>query len=77
MLALEASCENEDTILERLEQNLQEASADEQRYKLSLSVGVVRFDPRQNVSLGDLLEKADKAMYEQKNAHPKMRMSRS
>jgi diguanylate cyclase (GGDEF)-like protein len=77
VLALEASCENEDTILERLEQNLQEASADEQRYKLSLSVGVVRFDPRQNASLGDLLEKADKAMYEQKNAHPKMRMSRS
>jgi diguanylate cyclase (GGDEF)-like protein len=77
VLALEASCENEETILERLQHNLQEASAEEQRYKLSLSVGVVRFDPRHNVSLEDLLEKADKAMYEQKNAHPKMRMSRS
>ncbi len=77
VLALEASCENEETILERLEQNLQEASAEERRYKLSMSVGAVRFDPRHNVSLEDLLEKADKAMYEQKNAHPKMRMSRS
>jgi diguanylate cyclase (GGDEF)-like protein len=76
VLALEASCENEETILERLEQNLQEVSAEERRYKLSLSVGVVRFDPRQNVSLGDLLEKADKAMYEQKHAHPKMRIGR-
>ena len=77
VLALEASCEDEGTILRRLEENLQNASADERRYKLSLSVGVVRFDPKNNMALGDLLEKADRAMYEQKNAHPELRMSRT
>jgi diguanylate cyclase (GGDEF)-like protein len=76
VLALEASRGDEGTILRRLEQNLQDASADERRYKLSLSVGVVRFDPKNDMALGDLLEKADKAMYEQKNAHPELRMSR-
>lgn len=77
VLALEASCEDEGTILRRLERNLEEASADEGRYKLSLSVGVVRFDPKNNVSLGDLLEKVDRAMYERKSAHTKLRMSRT
>ena len=77
VLALEASYENEETILGRLEESLQKECAEETRYKLSLSVGVVRFDPKHSESLGDLMAKADRAMYEQKNAHPKMRMSRT
>jgi diguanylate cyclase (GGDEF)-like protein len=75
VLALEASCEDENAILSRLKENLKEASAEESRYQLSMSVGVVRFDPRQNVSLGNLLAKADQAMYAEKNAHPKKRVS--
>ena len=76
VLALEASCEDEYRILRRLEENLDEAGAEQPRYRLSMSVGAVRFDPKHNVSLGDLLSKADQAMYAQKGAHPKMWMSR-
>jgi GGDEF domain-containing protein len=49
---------------------------EETRYKLSLSVGVARFDPKGNESLEDLLAKADEAMYEQKSAQPKAWVSR-
>ncbi len=76
VLALEASCQDQDAILRRLEGHLQEASAQEPRYKLSLSAGVARFDPKHSVSLGDLLARADRAMYEQKSTHPKMWMGR-
>jgi len=76
VLALEASCEDQDAILRRLEGHLQKLSAEEPRYKLSLSVGAARFDPKDSVSLGDLLAKADRAMYEQKNTRSKPWMSR-
>ena len=77
VLALEASCQDQDMILRRLEGQLQKASAEEPRYKLSLSVGVARFDPKHSVSLLDLLARADQAMYEQKSTHAKMWMSRT
>jgi diguanylate cyclase (GGDEF)-like protein len=76
VLALEASGQDQDAILRRLESHLQEASAQEPRYKLSLSTGVARFDPKHSLSLGNLLARADRAMYEQKTTHPKMWMSR-
>ncbi len=76
VLALEASYKDQEAILRRLEGQLQKVSAGEPRYKLSLSVGVARFDPKHSVSLGDLLAKADLAMYEQKSTHPKMWMGR-
>lgn len=75
VLALEASCQDRDAILRRLEGHLQEESAEEPRYKLSLSTGVARFDPKHCVSLADLLARADRAMYEQKSSHPKTWMS--
>ncbi|HEV7968613.1 MAG TPA: GGDEF domain-containing protein [Candidatus Acidoferrales bacterium] len=76
VLALEASAHDNETILRRLQKHLQEASVEETRYKLSLSVGVARFDPKGNESLEDLLAKADEAMYEQKSAQPKAWVSR-
>ncbi len=76
VLALEASCQDQDAILRRLESHLEEASAEEPRYNLSLSAGVARFDPKHGASLGDLLARADRAMYEQKSTHPKMWMGR-
>ena len=76
VLALEASCQDQDAILRRLEGHLQKLSAEEPRYKLSLSVGAARFDPKDRVMLGDLLAKADRAMYEQKNTRSKPWMSR-
>jgi len=76
VLALEASCQDQDAILRRLEGHLQKASAEEPRYKLSVSVGAARFDSKNSGSLEGLLAKADQAMYEQKSAHCKMRLSR-
>jgi diguanylate cyclase (GGDEF)-like protein len=66
ILALEATCENREVILRRLTQNLQKVSAGESRYKLSLSIGMARFDPKRPISLGKLISGADEAMYEQK-----------
>jgi diguanylate cyclase (GGDEF)-like protein len=76
VLALEASGEEHGAILQRLEQHLQEASA-EQRYKLSLSIGMVKFDPRRDASLGDLLSRADRAMYEEKRSASKVWTSKA
>ena len=72
ILALEASCENREVILSRLEKNLKGSNADESRYELSISVGVSRFDPKHPVSLGKLIATADEAMYEDKKMRPKL-----
>lgn len=70
VLALEASAQHEAAILYRLEKSLKKAKADESRYELSLSVGVARFDPHKAVALGELMEQADRNMYEQKRKRP-------
>jgi diguanylate cyclase (GGDEF)-like protein len=70
ILALETSSQTQEVILRRLEKGLKKANASEPRYELSLSVGVARYEPQRGVSLGDLLAKADQAMYEKKrNKH--------
>ena len=66
VLAVEASCQNQEVILRRLERSLRKSNADESRYQLSLSVGVARLDPKHFVSVGELLAQADQAMYEEK-----------
>jgi len=66
VLALEASAEDQALLLHRLEKNLEKSNFNETRYELSLSVGVARFDPQHALSLGDLIEHADRDMYEQK-----------
>lgn len=66
VLALEATCQNQEAILRRLEKSLRKSNADESRYQLSLSVGVARFDPRHSASIGELIEQADQAMYQEK-----------
>jgi two-component system cell cycle response regulator len=73
ILALEATCQNQEAILRRLEKSLRKSNADESRYQLSLSVGVARFDPKHFVSVGELIEQADVAMYQEKKkkAHPR------
>jgi len=72
VLALEAACENREVILRRLEENLSNSSIEETRYRLSLSVGMARFDPKRPVSLGKLISTADEAMYEHKKKRPKL-----
>jgi diguanylate cyclase (GGDEF)-like protein len=72
VLALEATCENREVILRRLEKNLKGPNGNESRYKLTLSVGMARFDPKNPVSLGELIATADEAMYEEKKSRPKV-----
>jgi diguanylate cyclase (GGDEF)-like protein len=72
-LALETSGEDEGIILHRLKESIKKSNADESRYDLSLSVGVALFDPERPISLGELMEKADRDMYQQKRNRPKLR----
>lgn len=73
VLAVETSTQYQKTILARLEKSLKKSNARESGYKLSLSVGVARFDPRDSLSLGELMARADLSMYEQKGRRTKPR----
>lgn len=75
VLALEAACENRKVILRRLDENLSASSSGESRYKLSLSIGVARFDPDRPAPLAKLVSMADDAMYEQKRYRLKLKAS--
>jgi diguanylate cyclase (GGDEF)-like protein len=75
ILALEAGSQNQEAICRRLEHCLKKAHGSERRYHLSLSVGAARFDPKHAVPLGELMNQADRAMYEQKRLRQKMRPS--
>ena len=66
VLAIEASDRDEATILARFDRYLNTISAAEAESKLSLSVGVARFDYRTPESIAELMARADQAMYEQK-----------
>ncbi|MGC2671796.1 MAG: GGDEF domain-containing protein [Candidatus Acidiferrum sp.] len=66
VLAVEASGHSEATIKTRLFECLESKSAEQHSYEISLSLGVARFDPRNRTSIGELMVKADQAMYEQK-----------
>ncbi|MBN1834291.1 MAG: GGDEF domain-containing protein [Spirochaetales bacterium] len=58
-------------LLERLARNLEAHNRKVTRpYPFSISVGFAYFDPKQPVSLGELLIQADKAMYERKGRRP-------
>ncbi|HKR00974.1 MAG TPA: diguanylate cyclase [Pyrinomonadaceae bacterium] len=67
VLALAASNENAETIKARLQEKIHDFNARrELAYDLSMSVGIVLLDPSSNLSIEDLLRKADAAMYEHK-----------
>lgn len=71
-LALEASRETELVIVERLKNNLKQASAGESRYALAVSIGTARFNPLRPVALEQLMEQADQSMYRvKKSRHAK------
>jgi diguanylate cyclase (GGDEF)-like protein/PAS domain S-box-containing protein len=53
--------------LSRLQENIKKLNADpDQNYELSLSIGSVEYDPASQLTLDDLIRKADKLMYEEK-----------
>jgi len=66
VLAIEAAGHCEATIKARLLECLQSIPPEQSPYDISLSFGVARFDPRNRMSIGEMLAKADQAMYEQK-----------
>ncbi len=66
VLAVEASGHSEATITTRLFECLKSISAEPSRYEISISMGLARFDPSSRTSIGELMAKADQAMYEQK-----------
>ena len=68
ILANEASEDSQKHIWARLKEHLCAEGSRDPRYSLSLSIGVARFDPRGAVTLEELLEYADQAMYEAKRA---------
>jgi diguanylate cyclase (GGDEF)-like protein len=65
-LAIEASDHCEATIMARFRETLETLSAQEPRYRLSLSVGVVRVTPSNTSCIEELMLQADQAMYQVK-----------
>jgi diguanylate cyclase (GGDEF)-like protein len=66
MLAMEATIQNERAIHDRLQESLRRLNSGEQRYALSLSIGVTRFDPRHPATVEQLIAEADQKMYAEK-----------
>jgi diguanylate cyclase (GGDEF)-like protein len=62
-LAIEVSDCCETTIMARFRETLETLSAQEPRYRLTLSVGVVRITPSNTSSIEELMIEADQAMY--------------
>ncbi|MFB3895535.1 MAG: PAS domain S-box protein [bacterium] len=66
-LAIESKETTVDQIMARLQEHLNALNTFGKRaYQLSLSIGIMRYDPNQPVSLETLVEQGDKLMYEQK-----------
>ena len=67
VLAIETNGVPAEILITRLQQSLEVRNArKERRYKLSLSVGLARYDPELPCSIDELLARADRAMYEKK-----------
>jgi len=67
VLAIESNGAPAEILTARLQENLEARNArGDRRYKLSLSVGTARYDPESPCSIDELLARADRLMYEQK-----------
>jgi diguanylate cyclase (GGDEF)-like protein len=65
-LSIDSPGHNEAAIMARLRESLESVHANESRYRLSLSVGAVRFIPGSASSIAELMQEADLTMYEAK-----------
>jgi diguanylate cyclase (GGDEF)-like protein len=67
VLAIEAYQDSGDILAARLQERLKTHNAQRnRRYKLSISVGLDYYDPTCPCSIDELLDRADRSMYEQK-----------
>lgn len=66
VLAMETSWASADTLASRLQENVRSYNAATYPYKLSLSIGRSYYDPESPCSLEELIERADKDIYESK-----------
>lgn len=66
VLALNAPAAGVQRMLDRLKANLERRNAQNSAYQLSLSLGIAQFEPRQDLTLEEMIIKADKALYEDK-----------
>ena len=70
-LAIAAAQESGQIIMQRLTRQLENRNAADPRpYRLSCSLGVALFEPSMKISLDELIEKADSALYEHKRQRP-------
>ena len=76
VLAIEAVGTSIKSIAKRLQINLDSHNKKRghpNNYKLSISMGITRYDPENPCSINELMDRADKLMYEQKNEKEKAR----
>ncbi len=67
VLAIGSRRDSAEMLISRLQENLDSHNAKgKRRYKLSLSMGIARYDPECPCSIDELLDRADTLMYEQK-----------
>ena len=66
ILALNAPATGVQTMMNRLQRNIERHNAQNRYYQISLSVGIVQFDPQHGLSLDEMIVKADQALYENK-----------
>jgi GGDEF domain-containing protein len=71
-LAVESDENTGEVIMSRLKEHLNALNFQKDRpYRLSISFGLALYAPKSPCSLEELLERADKLMYEQKQAKKK------
>lgn len=74
VLAIEASTIDMEIIYARFAENLDSFNKKMNRpYKLSVSIGIAHYDPSSPCFINELMERADRLMYEQKRRHAKER----
>jgi two-component system cell cycle response regulator len=66
VLAIQAKDENVQILRERLQKNIDQHNATSEKFPISLSVGIAQFNPQDEVSIEELLIRADQRLYEDK-----------
>jgi two-component system cell cycle response regulator len=77
VLLIEARNDSAEVLISRLQENLDTHNARrKRRYRLSLSVGRARYDPKCPCSIDELLNRADISMYERKRDKQKAQVNK-